>query len=100
MITRLTEQKGIDLLQWIAPQLLRQDVQLVILGTGEARYERYFSQLQYLYPEKVSANLFFGGDLANQIYAGSGSVFNAVAHRALRHCPDDCYAVRCGSSGP
>lgn len=71
MITRLTEQKGIDLLQWIAPQLLRQDVQLVILGTGEARYERYFSQLQYLYPEKVSANLFFGGDLANQIYAGA-----------------------------
>ena len=71
MITRLTEQKGIDLLQWILPGLLQEDVQLIVLGTGESRYERYFAQMQHLYPEKLSANLFFGGDLANQIYAGA-----------------------------
>jgi starch synthase len=71
MITRLVEQKGFDILSVIMDELLSMDVQLVILGTGEGRYENLFRHYAWRYPEKVSANLRFSADLAQQIYASS-----------------------------
>ncbi|MCL2047197.1 MAG: glycogen synthase [Defluviitaleaceae bacterium] len=71
MITRLVEQKGFDILSIILDEFLSQDVQLVILGTGEGRYENLFRHYQWRYPNKVSANITFSGELAQRIYAAS-----------------------------
>jgi starch synthase len=71
MVTRLTHQKGIDLLVNISDRLLQQNVQLVVLGTGDTQYEDHFKWLDYRYGNKVSANIRFDNGLANKIYAAS-----------------------------
>ncbi|MBD7913453.1 glycogen synthase GlgA [Clostridium cibarium] len=71
MITRLTKQKGIELLVYIAERLLQQDVQLVIVGTGDKNFEDYFKWLDYRYGDKVSANIRFDNTLAHKVYAAS-----------------------------
>lgn len=71
MITRLAGHKGIDLLCYVARRLLERDVQLVILGTGEQRFENFFRGLAAEFPEKVSAQLKFDLGLANRIYASA-----------------------------
>ncbi|MCL2576651.1 MAG: glycogen synthase [Defluviitaleaceae bacterium] len=71
MITRLVEQKGLDILSVIMDELLSMDVQLVVLGTGEGRYENMFKHYAWRYPDKVSANIRFSADLAQQLYAAS-----------------------------
>ncbi len=72
MVTRLTKQKGLDLVKYMAERMLRENnVQLVILGTGDSHYEDYFKWLDYAYGNKVSANIKFDNGLASRIYAGS-----------------------------
>ena len=71
LISRLTHQKGCDLIVNIIDRLLQKDVQIVILGTGDYWYEETFKNLQYRYPDKVSANIKFDDCLAHKIYAGS-----------------------------
>lgn len=71
IVSRLADQKGIDLVMQAADIILSEDIQLVILGTGESRYEYMFRQLQNKYSDKVSANIFFDETLAQKIYAGS-----------------------------
>lgn len=71
IISRLADQKGINLVLQAAHELLSKDIQLVVLGTGEYHYENMFRDLQYRYPDKVSANILFDDTLAQKIYAGS-----------------------------
>ncbi|OJI06545.1 hypothetical protein BK004_03010 [bacterium CG10_46_32] len=71
MATRITEQKGFDLLMNIADTLLQQDIQLIIAGSGNKEYENFFKKLVKQYPKKVSAHLEFDTKKAAQIYAGS-----------------------------
>ncbi len=71
LVSRLASQKGLDLIAHIWEELLSLDVQLVVLGTGEPRYEELFRYVADKYPDKVSANLFFDNRLAHHIYAGS-----------------------------
>ena len=71
MITRLAEQKGFDIFSIIIEELLNMDVQLVILGTGECRYEDMLRHFAYKYPQKLSANITFDTVLAQRIYAGA-----------------------------
>ncbi len=71
MVTRLVGHKGIDLLCYIAERLLQRRVQLVIIGTGEEKYEWYLNTLRDRFGEKVSVNLLFDGGLANLVYAAS-----------------------------
>ena len=71
MVTRLTNQKGLDLVVDIADRLLQHDVQLVILGTGDYHYENHFRGLADRYRDKVSANIKFDNGLAHKIYAAS-----------------------------
>lgn len=71
IVSRLTNQKGCDLIVNIANRLLQRNVQLVILGTGDYNYENHFKGLQELYPTKVSANIKFDNGLAHRIYASS-----------------------------
>lgn len=69
IISRLVDQKGLDLVADAAEELLQHDFQLVVLGTGEGRYEDLFKYLARAYPEKVSANIFFDNSLAHKIYS-------------------------------
>lgn len=71
MITRLADQKGVDILSSVFDALMQRDVQFVLLGTGENRFEYLFRTYQDRYRGKVSANLFFDEALAQQIYAGA-----------------------------
>ena len=71
MVTRLAGHKGLDLLCYIARRLLwEEDVQLLILGTGEPHYENFFRDLAKEFPERVSAKITFNLGLAARIYAG------------------------------
>ncbi|MDE6557786.1 MAG: glycogen synthase GlgA [Clostridia bacterium] len=71
MISRLVSHKGLDLVTNVIEEVLQDDVQLVILGTGDYQYEAYFRELAKRYPDKVSANIVFNGDLSRKIYSGS-----------------------------
>ena len=71
MITRLVGHKGIDLLCYVMDRLMNMDVQLVILGTGEKKFEQALLDAQARYPDKLSVNLCFDTAFANQIYAGA-----------------------------
>ena len=72
MVTRLVEAKGLDLVTRILDELFEyENVQFVILGTGDRQYEDWFKGLVWRYPKKVSANIFFNNELAHQIYAAS-----------------------------
>lgn len=71
LISRLTHQKGCDLIINIIDRLLQKDIQIVILGTGDYLYEETFKNLQHRYPDKVSANIKFDNGLAHKIYAAS-----------------------------
>ncbi len=75
MVTRLAGHKGLDLLCYIARRLLwEEDVQLLILGTGEAQFETFFKELAQQFPDKVAAKITFNLGLAARIYAG-GDVY-------------------------
>ena len=71
LVSRLVSQKGLDLIDHIWQEILQLDVQMVVLGTGEPRYEELFRYAAQRYPDKMSANIFFGNQLAHNIYAGS-----------------------------
>jgi starch synthase len=71
MVTRLTPQKGLDLLIQGMDRLMQRDLQLIILGTGDAEYENAMNHFAYHHSEKVRACIFFSQELAHQIYAGS-----------------------------
>lgn len=71
LISRLTHQKGCDLIVNMIDRLLQKDIQFVILGTGDYWYEETFKNLQYRYPDKVSANIKFDNTLAHKIYAAT-----------------------------
>ncbi len=71
MITRLVSHKGLDLVTNVIEEILQDDVQIVILGTGESHFEGFFSSLAGRYPDKLSANIVFNGDLSRKIYSGS-----------------------------
>lgn len=72
MVTRLTSQKGIDLVQKVVPDLLqRRNFSLVVLGSGEGRYERFFDWLQEFFPGWVSFYRGYSNKLAHWIEAGA-----------------------------
>ena len=71
MVTRLASHKGIDLLCYILRRLLERDVQLVVVGTGGARYEHALQAVAAEFPGKFSMNLRFDSALASRVYAGA-----------------------------
>jgi starch synthase len=71
IISRLADQKGFDLLAGIMDLLLKKEVSLVVLGTGEEKYHRLFTELAEHYPQKLGIRLSFDNVLAHQIEAGS-----------------------------
>lgn len=71
MITRLVSHKGVELVKAVAEDILHEDVQFVVLGTGDSAYEDYFRYLGNRYEGKCSVNIAFNGDLSRKIYAGA-----------------------------
>ena len=71
MITRLASHKGLDLVNCVLEEFLQQDVQFVVLGTGEKNYENFFSYLSARYQGKMRFIAAYNKDLASKIYAGS-----------------------------
>lgn len=71
MVTRLSEQKGLDLLSEITDELMAKELRMVILGTGEERYHHIFNAYAERYPGRMSVFIKHDDELAHMIYAGS-----------------------------
>lgn len=72
VVSRMVGPKGFDLIERVLHELVAtEDVQIVVLGTGEAKYEQMFKHAAWQYPDRVSANIYFDDALARQIYAGA-----------------------------
>ncbi|MFZ5969719.1 MAG: glycogen synthase GlgA [Bacillota bacterium] len=71
MVTRLVRAKGLDLVMRVLEDILAQDVQLVILGTGDKHYETALLDAYQRHRGKVSVNIMFDTGLSHKIYAGS-----------------------------
>lgn len=72
MVSRLDEVKGIDLMEPVLPQLLAdEDVQFVLLGTGQSEYHQMFKRVQSQFPDSARVFLKFDAVLARRIYAGA-----------------------------
>ena len=70
-ISRLVKQKGIDLITCVMEELLKMDLQFVVLGSGDRAYQDFFEYYASSYPGKVAAYIGFDGKLASKIYAGA-----------------------------
>jgi len=71
VVTRLAEQKGMDLVLDALPGILAEGCQLVVLGSGDARLEDAFGAAATAHPGQVAVRLGYDDDLARRIYAGS-----------------------------
>lgn len=71
VISRFTEQKGLDLLLKIAARLTKLPMQLVILGSGDAQMQKTARGLSHRYPGKIGVHIGFSESLAHQIEAGA-----------------------------
>ncbi|MCM3747262.1 glycogen synthase GlgA [Paenibacillus pasadenensis] len=71
IVSRLVEQKGFDLIDGVLGELLEEDVQFAVLGSGDYKYEEMFRSAAYTRFDKVSIRTGFNDGLARRIYAGS-----------------------------
>lgn len=71
IISRLTSQKGFDLIECVLQDILQMDLQLVLLGKGDEHYKWVFENAAFWHKDKVSANIAFSDTLAQRIYAAS-----------------------------
>lgn len=80
MISRLAGQKGIDILEGCLPKLLAtSELQFILLGSGEEKYENFFRELAEKFPRKVAVHIGFDENLAHQLYAGA-DIFLMPSH--------------------
>ena len=70
IVSRLTDQKGLDLVQGVMDELCSDDMQLVVLGTGDDRYENMFRHYDWKYHDRVSAQIYYSEEMSHRIYAG------------------------------
>ena len=69
IVSRLTDQKGFDLIDYIMDDLCQGNIQIVVLGTGEQRYENMFRHYTWKYQGKVSGNIYYSEEMSHKIYA-------------------------------
>ncbi len=69
IVSRLTDQKGFDLIAYVMDELCQDNVQIVVLGTGEPKYENMFRHFDWKYGDKVSANIYYSEAMSHKIYA-------------------------------
>ena len=71
MVTRLTNQKGLDLIMEVLEEILSMDIQMVVIGTGDWKYEAALQEMARRYNNKLAVIINFSADIASKIYAGS-----------------------------
>ncbi|MGN0335288.1 MAG: glycogen synthase GlgA [Lachnospiraceae bacterium] len=71
LISRLTDQKGLDLINAVMEYIVDDNTQLVVIGTGESRYENMFRHYAWAKKGQVSANICYSDDLAHKLYAAA-----------------------------
>ena len=71
IVSRLVNQKGLDLIAEGIGELMDLDIQLVVVGTGESRYEDMLRDTAWYNPAKLSANIMFSNELAHKVYASA-----------------------------
>lgn len=71
LVTRLVRQKGIDLITCVMEEIIKMDLQFVILGSGDRDYQDFFEYYASSYPGKVACYIGYSEKLANKIYAGT-----------------------------
>ena len=69
IVSRLTDQKGFDLIAYVLDELCQDEIQIVVLGTGEERYENMFRHFAWKYPGNVSAQIYYSEPMSHMIYA-------------------------------
>ncbi len=69
LVSRLVDQKGLDLISAVMDDLMGMDIQFVVVGTGEEKYENMFRHYAWCNPEKMSANIMFSNEMAHKVYA-------------------------------
>ena len=74
VISRLADQKGFDLIDYVMDDICKDDIQFVLLGSGEAKYENMFRYFAHKYPSIVSANICYDDTLSKMIYAGCDAI--------------------------
>ncbi len=74
VVSRLTDQKGFDLIDYVIEEICTPDTQLVVLGTGDEKYEHLFRHFEWKYRDRVSANIYYNEERAHKIY-GSCDAF-------------------------
>jgi starch synthase len=79
IVSRFAGQKGFDLIETIAPDLLREDLAIVVLGAGDAKYEKLLRDLHGAYPGKLSVKIKYDNLLAHKIEAGA-DIFLMPSH--------------------
>ncbi len=70
MVTRMTEQKGLDLVRAVLEEMLHENIAFVVLGSGDKQYEDYFNYIAARYPGKAGVYIGYSDPLAHRIYAG------------------------------
>ena len=71
LISRLTDQKGLDLVNYCIEGIADENTQLVVIGTGESQYENMFRHYAWKYPDRISANICYSEGLAHKLYAAA-----------------------------
>ncbi|TRZ37210.1 glycogen synthase GlgA [Niallia circulans] len=71
MITRLTSQKGLELVRHVFHEIMEENVQFIVLGTGDPEFENFFREMEFKYPDKCKAYIGFDENLAHKLYAGA-----------------------------
>lgn len=71
VVSRLTSQKGFDLVMRVFDDIMHQDVSIIILGTGDKEYEEFFRSCEARYPGRICAYIGYDNNLAHEIYAAS-----------------------------
>ena len=71
LISRLTDQKGLDLINHVMEGIVDEYTQFVVIGTGDSKYENMFRHYAWKYQDRVSANICYSDDLAHKLYAAA-----------------------------
>ncbi|OUP51192.1 glycogen synthase GlgA [Lachnoclostridium sp. An181] len=71
IVSRLTDQKGFDLIAYVMDEMCQDAVEFVVLGTGDEKYENMFRHFAWKYNGKVSANIYYSEPMSHKIYAAS-----------------------------
>ena len=74
IVSRLTDQKGLDLVDCVIEEICAEDTELVVLGTGDAKYENLFRHFAWKYGNRVSAQIYFSNERSHMIYGAADAL--------------------------